>query len=346
MTNRQIMKIGIISPSEIAFRRFLPALKKHVKFTYAGVAVPSAQDWYGEDSQADTVFDSIHAREYEKAISFKENYGGEIFEGYSTLINDPEIEALYIPLPPALHYKWAKKALLAGKHVFVEKPSTCSLADSTDLVDIARNNSLALHENYMFIYHKQITEIDEIVRSGQLGDVRNYRINFGFPMRSQNDFRYNKALGGGALFDAGGYTLKYARHLLGPTARIISSHLAYTPEFNVDIFGCATLVNDNGTSVQVAFGMDNDYRCVIDVWGSKASLTSDRILTAPAGFSPSCTIKTNQEYEDRALSADDTFMKSIEVFEKCIADEETRLKEYDEIIAQAAAVNDFISRLD
>ena len=80
--------------------------------------------------------------------------------------------------------------------------------------------------------------------------------------------------------------------------------------------------------------------------GSKASLTSDRILTAPAGFSPSCTIKTNQEYEDRALSADDTFTKSIEVFEKCIADEETRLKEYDEIIAQATAVNDFISQLD
>ncbi|RXE70182.1 Gfo/Idh/MocA family oxidoreductase [Muribaculaceae bacterium Isolate-002 (NCI)] len=340
------MKIGIISPSEIAFRRFLPALMKHGKFTYAGVAVPSAQDWNGEDTKADTAFNSIHTREYEKAIGFKENYGGEIFEGYSALINNPEIEALYIPLPPALHYTWAKKAMLAGKHVFIEKPSTCSLADSTELVEIAREKGLALHENYMFIYHKQIEDVNEIVKSGRLGEVRNYRINFGFPMRSQNDFRYNKALGGGALFDAGGYTLKYARHLLGPTARIISSHLVYTPEFNVDIFGCATLANNDGTSVQVAFGMDNDYRCVIDVWGSKASLTSDRILTAPAGFSPSCTIKTNQEYEDRALSADDTFTKSIEVFEKCIADEETRLKEYDEIIAQATAVNDFISQLD
>ena len=103
------MRIGIISPSEIAFRRFLPALTKHGKFTYAGVAVPSAQDWNGEGTKTDTAFDSIHTREYEKAISFKDNFGGEIFEGYSTLINNPEIEALYIPLPPALHYKWAKK---------------------------------------------------------------------------------------------------------------------------------------------------------------------------------------------------------------------------------------------
>lgn len=341
------MKIGIVSPSEIAFRRFLPALKKHGGFDYAGVAVPSAADWFGENAQpAPEAFDAIHAGEYAKALNFKDNYGGEIFEGYSTLIDNPEIEAVYIPLPPALHYKWAKKALEAGKHVFVEKPSTCSLADSTELVEIAREKGLALHENYMFIYHDQIADVDAIVRDGELGDVRNYRINFGFPMRSRNDFRYNKALGGGALFDAGGYTLKYARHLLGPTARIISSHLAYTPEFKVDIFGCATLVNDSGVSVQVAFGMDNDYRCVIDVWGSKASLTSDRILTAPAGFTPSCTIKANQDYSDRELSADDTFMKSIEVFARCIADSATRLAEYDEIIAQASAVNDFLSKLD
>lgn len=188
--------------------------------------------------------------------------------------------------------------------------------------------------------------MDKIIRDGELGDVRNYRINFGFPKRSPNDFRYNKALGGGALYDAGGYTLKYARHLLGPTARIISSHLAYTPEFNVDIFGCATLVNDNGISVQVAFGMDNDYRCVIDAWGSKASLTSDRILTAPAGFVPSCTIKSNQEYESIQLPDDDTFLKSIELFDRCIADKTVRNEEYDEIIAQASAVNDFISKLE
>ena len=341
------MKIGIISPSEIAFRRFLPALQKHGDFTYVGVAVPTIEDWYDYDGQeASDKFESIHTSEYTKALGFKENYGGEIFDGYSKMIDNPEIEALYIPLPPALHYKWAKKALLAGKHVFVEKPSTCNLAESEELVTIAREKGLALHENYMFIYHNQISEVEEIIKSGQIGVVRNFRINFGFPMRSRNDFRYNKSLGGGALFDAGGYTLKYARRLLGPTARIICSHLAYAPGFDVDMFGCATLVNEEGVSVQVAFGMDNDYRCVIDAWGSKASLTSDRILTAPAGFTPSCTIKTNQEYSNRELSADDTFLKSINVFKECIEDYESRQKEYCEIISQASAVNEFILKLD
>lgn len=340
------MKIGIISPSEIAFRRFLPALKKFGKFTYAGVAVPSEKDWFGDKMHEKSDFEAIHNREYEKAIGFKENYGGEIYEGYSTMIHDDEIEALYIPLPPALHFKWAKEALKAGKHVFIEKPSTCSLADTTELVDLAFQKGLALHENYMFIYHEQIDEVDNIIQSGQLGAVRNYRINFGFPMRSRNDFRYNKVLGGGSLFDAGGYTLKYAWHLLGPTARIISAHLTYADDFDVDICGCATLVNDKGHVAQVAFGMDNDYRCIIDAWGSTGSLTSDRILTAPAGFVPKCIIKNNQEYTDHQLSPDDTFMKSIEVFEKCINDENFRQHEYGEIVTQATLVNDFISRLN
>lgn len=337
------MKIGIISPSEIAFRRFLPALKKSGDFTYAGVAVPSESDWYGNNSSRDTGFEAIHNREYEKALGFKEFFGANIYDGYETLINDSEVEALYIPLPPALHHKWAKKALLAGKHVFIEKPSTCSVEDSKELVTIASRKGLALHENYMFAYHAQIREVDEIINSGELGEVRMYRINFGFPMRAINDFRYNKALGGGALFDAGGYTLKYARHLLGPSARLISSHRIFTPGFDVDICGCGTLVNDSGTVAQVAFGMDNDYRCLIDAWGSKGSLLSDRILTAPAGFIPSCTIKTNQEYRRCELTPDDTFMKSIELFNECINNKEALFKEYEEIIAQAQLVDDFLS---
>lgn len=335
------MKIGIISPSEIAFRRFLPALMMSGKFEYAGVTIPSKEDWFGSNS-SNSAFDAIHLSELNKAINFRNNYGGEIYEGYESLINNPDIQAVYIPLPPALHYKWAKKALLCGKHVLVEKPSTCSLDDTNELVEIAKSKNLALHENYMFIYHKQIRQIDEIVSSGDLGKVRYYRINFGFPMRSKNDFRYNKALGGGALYDAGGYTLKYARHLLGPTTRLISSHMTDAESFDVDIFGAATLVNDKGVCAQIAFCMDNDYRCDIDVWGSTGSLMSGRILTAPDGFEPSCTIKHNQEFSQILLSADNAFLESIKVFYDCIVNNEKREKEFAELITQASLVDDFI----
>ena len=121
----------------------------------------------------------------------------------------------------------------------------------------------------MFAFHNQLKEIAQIIERGEIGDVRLYRISFGFPQRAVNDFRYNKELGGGALIDAGGYTIKYAAMLLGETAHITAAQMNYTDEFEVDIYGSATLVNQDGATAQIAFGMDNSYKCELEVWGSK-----------------------------------------------------------------------------
>ena len=279
--------------------------------------------------------------ERSKAEQMIAEYGGRLFDSYQSIIMSPDIEALYIPLPPALHFKWAREALLHGKHVLVEKPATTLYRDTKELVDLARKKHLALHENYMFVYHDQLKAIEDVIKSGEIGDVRLYRISFGFPRRAVNDFRYNKVLGGGALIDAGGYTIKYATRLLGETTEILCSKLNYIEEFNVDVFGSATLVNKEGVTAQVAFGMDNDYKCELEVWGSKGTLKTGRVLTAPAGFIPTLTIKKNTEFEDRLLPADDAFKKSIEHFLKCIADVEEREENYTKILKQAFLVDRF-----
>ena len=329
-----MIRIGIICPSEIAFRRFLPSLKLSEGFEYMGVAIASKEEFVGAT-------DEILAKERQKAQTFVDNYGGKIFEGYGTMISSNEIDAIYLPLPPALHFKWAEKALLNYKHVFVEKPSTTSLSDTNDLITIASQNHLALHENYMFIYHSQLEEINNVVRSGEIGDVRIYRITFGFPRRDANDFRYNKSLGGGALLDAGGYCLKYANYLLGGNARISTAQANYLDEFEVDMYGSATMVNDEGEVAQLAFGMDNDYRCDIEIWGSKGTITSGRILTAPADFLPSYSIKKNQETIRYHLAPDDAFFKSIQRFGACIKDENTRKENYALLRKQEVLVEDF-----
>ena len=222
------IKIGIICPSEIAFRRFLPSLQKAEGFKYVGVAIASKEEFVGAT-------DEILTKERQKAQNFVDNYGGKIFEGYEHMITSSEIDAIYLPLPPALHYKWAKMALENGKHAYVEKPSTTNLANTEDLIRIASEKGLALHENYMFVFHDQLNAINDVVASGEIGDVRLYRISFGFPRRAQHDFRYKKALGGGALLDAGGYCMKYAKYLLGNTAKVVSAQANYLPEYEVEI---------------------------------------------------------------------------------------------------------------
>ena len=338
-----MIRIGIICPSEIAFRRFMPALKKAEKdIVFAGLGYAGPEEWFGDISKIPAeVINEQQDRERAKAQAFIDTYGGMIYGGYKELIESSDVDAIYIPLPPALHYKWAKLALESGKHVFVEKPSTTCLADTDSLIQIASSKGLALHENYMFVFHDQLKALDDVVKNGEIGDVRLYRISFGFPLREKNDFRYYKALGGGALLDAGGYTMKYANYLLGSSAKVVTAQANYIDGFEVEMFGSCTMVNDEGITAQLAFGMDNDYKCEVEIWGSKGTITSNRILTAPEGFAPTYAIKKNQDIETRDLPADDAFLKSIKRFADCVNYETVRKDNYEILHCQEVLVEQF-----
>ena len=335
------MNLAIICPSEIAIRRFMPALQQCKELNFIGLGVFSKQERYGNLEVGNEEFYHSLNIELEKAQVFIDLYGGKIYSSYEEVVTSPEVEAVYIPLPPALHYKWAKLALEYGKHVFVEKPSTTLANDTKELVRIASERGLAIYENYMFIFHNQLDAIEDIVRSGELGDIRLYRLCFGFPMRAANDFRYNRALGGGALIDAGGYTIRYATRLLGPTARIRYAQSNYMDRFEVDMYGSGALTNDEGTTAQIAFGMDNNYKCELEVWGSKGTLTTGRVLTAPAGFTPTAIIKKGNDDTVINLPADDAFLKSIRHFLECVKNEEVRREQYTIMSNQAELVDKF-----
>ncbi len=339
------MNIGILCPSEIAYRRFLPALSEVDSVCFMGVAVNTPKERYGDILPTKDEVMHMLDRGTKKAQAMVTEFGGHLYGSYEEIISDPQIDALYIPLPPALHYKWAKKALEQGKNVLIEKPSTTTYIDSTELVNIAQNKQLALHENYMFVFHEQMNAVKQIIESGELGEVRLYRISFGFPKRAASDFRYAKELGGGALLDAGGYTLKCAEWFLGE-GKIVYAILNYLSEFDVDMYGSGAVVNKDGITAQISFGMDNEYKCELEVWGSKGTLTTGRILTAPNGFIPTARIKKGSTEQIIELPADDAFRNSICHFIQCINNPEIRKQNYKSILRQAQLLNDFKMRAE
>ena len=178
-----MFRIGILGAADIAFNRFLPALEKVQGVQCAGVASNSP----------------------DKLRRFVDKYNIHVYESYDEVIQDENVDCIYVPLPPVFHYEWAKKALLAGKHVFLEKPSTISAEQTRELVWLAGSMGLVLQENYMFQYHAQLADIEKIIASGELGKLRLVRTSFGFPRRAGGDFRYVKELGGGTMLDNGGY---------------------------------------------------------------------------------------------------------------------------------------------
>lgn len=337
------MNIAILCPSEIAFRRFMPALMSSRCFDFFGIGKASPEEWFGSriSSLSTEEIEAQQRGEKDKADVFISQYGGRILNSYEEVVSSHGPDAVYIPLPPAFHFRWAQAALQAGKHVLVEKPATTSLAETRELISLARGKKLALHENYMFVFHRQLEEIETIIRSGEIGSIRLIRISFGFPRRAANDFRYNKQLGGGALLDCGGYTIRYASRLLGESARLTTAQANYVADFSVDMYGSATMVNDDGVTAQLAFGMDNNYKCDLEVWGSSGTLFTGRVLTAPAGFVPTVEIRKGNETTSRPLPADDAFEKSIRHFKACIDDDQMREKRYADIERQAALVEDF-----
>lgn len=286
------MNLGILGTSEIAFRRFLPALNKCPDINYSGVA----------------------SRTPEKGKPFQETYGGCIYSSYDALLADESIGAVYVPLPPALHFEWGKKVLNAGKHLLMEKPFTTSIQETEQLLNLAEEKGLAVHENYMFLYHSQLAKVKEMIADGSLGEIRLYRMSFGFPMRGQGDFRYNKELGGGALLDCGGYPIRLALELLGDTAKVVHSKLVQPEGFEVDLYGSAVMENDAGEVAQISFGMDNAYQCQLEVWGSKATLIAPRIFTAGDGVKPTLILRTSSDENKIELEADDQFLHSIQQF--------------------------------
>ena len=333
---KKIIKYGIICPSNIAEKRFLPALFKSENSEFVGMAHASIEEWQGATEE--DIFS-----EKQKVQNILEKFGGKLFESYTSLIKSKEIDAVYIPLPPSLHYKWVKISLENGKHVLVEKPATTSLKDTQDLISIASSKELVLHENYMFAYHDQISAIKKFIDSGEIGRVRLFRLSFGFPKRAENDFRYIKKLGGGALLDCGGYNLKYATILLGNDATLEQAVSNYTNDLEVDLYGSAVMKNNKNQVAQLAFGMDNDYKCSIEVWGSLGTLYTNRIFTAPEGFVPTLEVSNNNVKKVIQLTSDDAFLKSIGTFEECIYTKEQRLLNYRDIELQANYIEEFIT---
>lgn len=325
------IRIGVLGAADIACRRFLPALKKVDCFQFAGVAVADFYEWGGQHDERS--YASLLVQKKEKAQKLIDLFGGRLFVGYESMLRSEEIDAVYIPLPPSLHYEWARKALTLGKHVLSEKPCTVNLKDTMELMALAEEKDLAINENYAFTMHRQIGAIQEVIRGGAIGELRLIRSAFGFPHRSATDFRYDKKMGGGALLDCGGYVLKAAQLFLDEGIEVLTSVLHHTKDHDVDVYGSVVLMDGNGSEAQLAFGMDNSYKCELEIWGSKACILAPRIFTPPAEMETQILIKGQSE-ETLRIAPDDQFMHAIEFFAVCIENGEKRRTARNEIITQ------------
>jgi len=166
---------------------------------------------------------AIAARDVERASKFAAKHGiDRVLRNYDELINDPAIDAIYIPLPNGLHGEWMLRAIEAGKHVLCEKPFTAN-ADEARLVAAAASSSdVVVMEAFHWRYHPMAGRLIEIVQ-GEIGELEHIEASICFPLLNRQNIRYRLDLAGGALMDAGCYAVNIVRTLTGEEPDVVSA---------------------------------------------------------------------------------------------------------------------------
>lgn len=160
----------------------------------------------------DVTVAAVAARDVARARDFAKKHGIDTAYGsYDDLIADPDLDAVYIPLPNGLHGRWIRAAIDAGKHVLCEKPFTANAAEAVDIAERAATSDRVVMEALHYRYHPLALRVEEIVASGELGKLQHVETAMCFPLPKFSDIRYNYALAGGATMDGGCYAIHMAR---------------------------------------------------------------------------------------------------------------------------------------
>ncbi len=202
------------------------------------------------------------------------------YGSYEELLADPEIEAIYNPLPNDLHVPWSILAARAGKHVLCEKPIAMNAAEAERLAQAQRETGRLIGEAYMVRYHPQWRAAVDAIRSGRIGTVRAVQTAFSYTNTDLQNIRNRKEAGGGALYDIGGYAINTARLVFGAEPRRVVGVCKRDPQSDCDVLTSAILDFDSGQASFVVGTQHVPYQRV-HVFGSTGHLELQVPFNAP-----------------------------------------------------------------
>jgi predicted dehydrogenase len=175
-------------------------------------------------ANADVVVAAVAARDVSRARAFAAKHDiARVHDSYEALIADPDLDAVYNPLPNGLHGRWTRAALAAGKHVLCEKPFTANAVEAREIAELVAKSDRVVMEAFHYRYHPMALRIEEIIASGELGKLERVEGALCFPLPRFSDIRYNYSLAGGATMDAGCYAVHMIRTFGGSTPEVVSA---------------------------------------------------------------------------------------------------------------------------
>jgi predicted dehydrogenase len=245
------LRWGILSTADIARRKVVPGMRKAARCEIAAIA----------SRDAGTV----------------QRVAGELgipraHASYEALLADPEVDAVYIPLPNHLHAEWTMAAVRAGKHVLCEKPLAMTSVDAQRMVDAARDAGVLLMEAFMYRLHPSWVAVHDVVRSGRIGPLTSVQSWFSYYNDDAENIRNIREAGGGALFDIGSYSVNLSRWLFGAEPDGVQAVIRRDPALGVDVLTSGILTFADGVaSFTCSTRAEDDQR--VHIYGTRGRIS-------------------------------------------------------------------------
>jgi len=274
LSSNSPLRIGILGAAKIA-RLFVESVRASRKVVVAAVA----------------------SRDIDRATAFARDTGvATVHTTYGALLDDPEIDAIYVPLPNNLHAAWSIRAADAGKHVLCEKPLAATAAEARAVFEAARENGVYVVEAYPYRAQPQTMKMRELLAAKAIGNLHLIQASFGFPLTDSENIRMNPTLAGGALMDAGSYPVSLVRTIAGikPTRVYAISRWG---ESGVDLTTLATLEFSSGLLAQLSCSFATARHRHAFIAGDAGSISTTYFNDTSSAFPPLLEVKRGRGWD-------------------------------------------------
>jgi xylose dehydrogenase (NAD/NADP) len=267
-------------------------------------------------------FYAIASREESKLAECRARFNmAKAYRGYDELLRDPEVDAVYIPLPNSLHREWTIKAAEKGKHVLCEKPIALNAAECREMIAACAANKVTLMEAFMYRYTDRTRKVLDVLKSGVLGEIKFVGSTFRFLLANPASIKLKPELGGGALYDVGCYPVNFIGMVVDEIVRNQSGKAeSLSPESisvecvranSIDMIFSALLKYPSGLIASLNCGFNAQKRISSEIIGAKGALEIPDTFFDNAG---ALTLTVGEERREISVEQSDRYRLEVEDF--------------------------------
>jgi len=265
------------------------------------------------------------------------------YAGYEELLNDPEIDAVYIPLPNALHYEWVLKAAASKKHILCEKPMGVTEEEVRGMQEAADKNGILLMEAFAYRHSPLTKKVKTLVEEGTIGKLKFIESHFTYFLDNTADVRLNKALSGGATYDVGCYNLNVIRYIAGSEPSSVLAFGEIGEENGVDESSCIMMEFQNGLKAV-------SYCSLVCARRSEYTIVGESgIIHVPVEFNTKGNTKiivsSKSGIEEIQIECPHNYMLEVEQFGRCILNGEKPLLSYVDSVQNAKVIDKALGQI-